>query len=336
MSKRAPTPAELTTTTGYFNGNKYPLTINSNALALNITLQPGGYICERGPDGKMDGQRINDPRLDGFLQPGGLTKQLGDPTALVLLNTTGGKGIGVSAAPWKPQPMPQQRAINPVQQVQRAPTNVLVSDRKQPGGIMPPKPHAPSDKGSAGFTGGPMAKKPELPGFTPTGINPAVRAFPGREGVAEAEARNVIRRARPPIEGPDAEDGLSAKNAPYVDEIVTPGALRRQQEAAPKPPAGGPRVTITTPVGAPPKEPAPVVLTDATVKIPESDVYEGADLPDPTVPDAPAPAALPEAQKKFVCAADGKSYTRFDNLKKYVLKTYPDRADELLAPYKTR
>src|ERR1700690_956471 len=104
---RTPTPApapveQLTATTGYFNGNKHPITINSNALALNVTLAPSEYVRDRS------GQMINDSRLDGFLQPGGLTKQLGDPTPVVLINTTGGKGIGVTASPWKPQPTPVQ------------------------------------------------------------------------------------------------------------------------------------------------------------------------------------------------------------------------------------
>jgi len=352
MPKRIPTPkpaaqaaaTTLTSTTGYFNGNKFPLTINSNQLALNVTLAPGEFIRERLADGGRGGRNINDSRLDGFLAAGGLTKQIGDPVPEVLINTTGGKGIGVSATAWKPQAMPQPRAINPVQQVQRAPTKVLIQDRITPpaGGTMPPRPHAPSPAATsplevarerAGFSGGPAAPlKSAAVGVTPAGINPAVRAM----SVAEAEARGIIRRARPPVEGPSASDGLDAKGAPYVDEVGTPGVIRRQQQQESVAPARkGPQVTISTPVGAPAPAPAPapVVLTDAeAVQIPESNIYEGADnLPDPDI--APAPLTLTESDKPFVCAADGKAFKTLVWLRRYVKEKYPDRTEELLSAY---
>lgn len=335
--------SQTTTTTGYFNGNKYRITINSNALPLNVTLEPGEFVRERSPDGKS-GRQINDPRLDRFLQPNGLAKQLGDPVPLVTISEKSYEGVGISFQPAKPQPQPIARPLSPTSQVQRAPSNVLITDRKA-GGVMPPRPHAPNATNGIGFSGGPV--KPTLPGVTPPGINSAVKAMAGAAGVKQAEEAGIIGRARAPLEGVSANDGLTAKDAPYADDIGTPGQQRRLTEGASpaqrqaQPPQ---RVTITTPIG---KEPTPVVLTDLNAtQIPESDVY-GA-LPDPVLPpiggaellgrtDA---GVLDEASfdrsKPFVCEADGKAFSHYSSLQKHVKKNFPLRLEELTAPYKAR
>ena len=106
---------------GYFNGNKYPLNINSNALGLNLTLGPGTYLKDRS------GRYINDPRIaeQHLCDIGGLTRELSKVgkvpiNALVTpsdlpppptpaggsTNRTGVSGFAVTAAPLHPHVPP--------------------------------------------------------------------------------------------------------------------------------------------------------------------------------------------------------------------------------------
>jgi hypothetical protein len=61
-----------TLVTGYFNGNKYDLNFNAAVLGINVTLGKGAFLKDR------QGRKINDPRLDEYVIPGCLSKELGE------------------------------------------------------------------------------------------------------------------------------------------------------------------------------------------------------------------------------------------------------------------
>jgi hypothetical protein len=316
----APAPG-TTTTTGYFNYNKFPIAIRSQSLGVNLTIPPPDPTTGPVPIVDRQGRRVNDPRLDSFCGAGGLTKQLGDPVPLVRLSAES-PGVGLSAQPPTKQPAPVKPNQSANRQVQRLPVHATITDRP-----IPPQPHAPAKTGSTGFTGqGPR------PGVTPPGINPAVRAMT----VAEAERTGVIGRAHRPTEGLKVEDGVGAltagKEAPYADETRPP------RNAAPPPVRRGPQVHVTTTVGA--------EVPDAEVMalpLPEADELPPADefpAEPPRVPLRLPPPNLDETHdeqapaKVYEYAADGKNFGHYSSLARHVRKHFKEREAELLGPYR--
>ena len=323
-------PVQTTTVTGYFNGTGHRLNINSNALGLNVTLEKGAFLTD------ADGNKINDPRLEQFVGERGFSRQIGDPVPFHIIGPNTRTGIGITAAPVVRQPAPVAVPANAVNNLRRLPTQALVTDR----GTVPPRTAAPAAIGSPGFAGSPTRPLPQRPGFTPAGINPAVRVMP----VAEAEQYGIIGRAHRPVEGLEARDrdGISAKDAPYADEVIRP--------ARPTPRAvvnHGPSVRITTPVGAPDTPPAqptlsapahfpqpnideeqPISLSDQDAGPVEESTQEAAPVYEPL----PAPV-IKNPARPFVCVLDGKDFTHYSTLSRHVRQKYPDRVAEILAQY---
>jgi hypothetical protein len=311
MSEKTPAKPKTTSVTGYFNSNNYRIAIRSAAIGVNVTLLEGEFVKDR------EGKKINDPRLDAFLlTPGGLAKEIGDPVPIRLLSTESGSGVGITAAPYKPQPMPVKRTSTPNQGMARLPSHALITDRP-----IPPRPALPAPMGSPGFSGGPVKNPVFRPGVTPPGINPAVRAY---NSVAESERLGVIQRAHRPVDGMEiAGDNPNAKAAPYIDEVVRP-----QRLAPVALPNRGPNVRITTTVG---KDLPPPTLDD-----PDIQYDSGPSGPLQLEPPADLEPVVVDPAKPYICPIDGKAYKNYTSLYRHVKGKYPERLEEVMAPYKSQ
>ena len=81
---------------GYFNGNSYPIQIQSAALNLYVQIKSKDYLRDRS------GRLINDPRLASFARPGSLSIErikAQIPINSIDLGTSSHSGVSATATP---------------------------------------------------------------------------------------------------------------------------------------------------------------------------------------------------------------------------------------------
>lgn len=285
---------------GYFNPNSHPVSIASSSLGLNITIQPKEYVKDSA------GNKINDPRLESYTGPHMLAREISQKDVPV-------RFVAAGMAPVTPPP------------VSAHPTGFTASS------VVP--------KVSARPTGVKMPPPPQTP---PRGSGNPIVAM----SVEEAKRRGLIRDTRRTVAGPpdNESDARSAVNAPTIDYAIdVPSKSPRptpKKVTAGGPPAA-PQTPPPTPVAPPPAAPAaPEELIQSTLSsvIQEDEVPVAAedeigleDVIDDTA--ASASEATTTSDKKFICLVDGKGFDYRSQLDKWARRKYPERLDEIMAPY---
>jgi hypothetical protein len=299
---------------GYFNPNPWPVHIMISELGgLSLTLQQkGDYVLS------VDGKKINDPILEQHVGPVGLAREVS--TSPVPINYIPRVSAGAPGVP-----------NHPVQEAHgftRSPSGQMVP-------VMKPAAHTVSDS---------MPTLPQ-PGQIPVlGMTREV-----------AEKLRLIKPTRQPVESTivDSEGVPAHGNAlPQIDyaEDMKPGEAKRAA-LNPTPPLN-PEMTIPeTPTQArvlqeletaktvdllgvtdvsklapklPAETPPPVIQTPTVIQAgpaPTQGVQETAVAP---------PSFAP---KSFSCFVDNKSFQYRSMLERHARTKYPDKFDEIMAPY---
>jgi len=287
--------------------------INSNALGLNVSIPPGKYVVDKA------GRKINDPRLDKLCGDGGLTKEMGDPVPLLVIdtaaNTTPKAGFSGSNAPLpRPQmaPVPQAPVKSQRPDIPSSPSVLVTSVAPKPG---PTSAEIAADAGKPAIRGYTMDQARKLGLVRPTRVVP--------EGVTDTDQPSVPG-ATPHLEiasdlgpaataklvlPPDAKrDGVAAQAAGASDAesptIINETLARAGQAAEPivihdQPEAGQPGPAVTTA-----KKADKAKKTDRKGK-----------------------------EKTFVCSADNKRFVYRSELLRWAEKHHADKVAAIMAPY---
>lgn len=332
-------PVATTNVVGYFNSKKFPLYLFISRLGITIEVRSGEYVKD------ARGRKFNDPLFEGYPQ---LSKET-SPTP-----------VPVYAVP-EPKPIQAPSDGHSVHSVNEFKYNE--HGFRQP--VMPtPKPHpTPTAINVPQVRGMSMDEARRLRLVRP------VREVPEDYGVADTDAAMpprgpdipMIREARdmpvkqsattpvpaaPPVAAP-AEVPEPAVPVPAVNAEESPeraalqASLLEQHENA-EALVEDPNVFLNRVVQ--PVAPAVARQTSAQVN---AEVPEDAALPLPTLDEveeqAPEPVAAPAPPKpkaqplpprrKFICAADGRSFDFRSQLEQHVDRKFPHLKEQLMAPY---
>lgn len=288
---------------GYFNPNSHPVSIASSSLGLNITIQPKEYVKDSA------GNKINDPRLETYTGPHMLAREISQKDAPV-------RFIAAGVAPLAPPP------------VSAHPTGFTASS------VVP--------KVSARPTG--VKMPPQTP---PRGSGNPIVAM----SVEEAKRRGLIKDTRRTVTGPadNESDARSAVSAPTIDYAIDVPS-KSPRPTPKKVTVGGPPAAPQTPPPTPaaPPHAAPAAVPEELIQSTLSSVIQEDEVPvasedaiglggviDGQADEIPpaGTAATTTSAKKFVCLVDGKDFDYRSQLEKWARRKYPERLDEIMAPY---
>lgn len=311
------TNVPMTTTVGYFNGNKFPIHLFISALNQTLRLEVGEYIKDRA------GACINDSFFDQYaMHPNQLTKEVSEqPVPLNALPP-------LNQAPVMPAGQPPVREITeftkadrrglhqpitprPIVHTPRDPSTTSIQgmsvDEARKRGLIRPTRLVPEDYGADESTGQPASGE-RIPSIKYATDVPATSRKPVAPVVVAPKPRmNVFQRK--PVPAPPAKPTPPPVTpAPVVppagsifgNRVVESVMAEAAAEAAASPsnppasaPAGGPFARKKMPV---PRKPVPRPPTSPVPPAPEPEAETEADLPVP--PEAepesePVPAAAP-------------------------------------------
>jgi hypothetical protein len=309
---------KTTRVVGFFNPQAYPVGINSSQLGLSMTIKPKEFVLDRS------GQKINDPRLEAYVAPGMLAREMSAADVPV---RTIMSGLGAQTA----------QSISPstgFTATNKTPPISTPGNAKARQAIAKPAPTPPA------------AKQP------PANGNP-VRAM----SVDDAKRLGYIRPTHKPVEGPkdDAMNPQSAIGAPPIefardvpgknpaakpapvviekkDGVVAqlietakvdyddPNLIVNVAKSVMKPEATKP--AAVEPVGDPADDPR---FTE--VQSPASS--KAAELPDPGTDDDSVDAST----ARFICHLDGRGFDYRSQLERWAKRKYPAQVAEIMAPY---
>jgi hypothetical protein len=362
MSTAQSEQPKLTSTVGYYNGNKWPIHLVISELGVTLHLKSGEFILDK------QGRKINDPFFDKYAKPLQLSKEVSRNGQVPLIVVPPITAATVSQRP----PNAVSAAVG------------FTADRKP---IMPvnrpvPSPHAvntPTHMGMSveearrrGLIGGAVREVPEDYGVTDTSGRPVSvdQAPPIRYAI---ESTPKVRQAEQLPEGLlQVDDKVDPSQQGTRQALVS----SMQQAAAATSiveSATGFMNQATLHDAAQPVAPAPAVrpqtVQDIEEPLPQPNIFApGQVQPAPTaasavaasvaagaqkmrppktgviVPKAapaaaaPAPAAeskepAPKNAKPFVCALDGKDFRYRSQLATYAQRKFPEKVSEILAPY---
>lgn len=295
---------------GYFNPNSHPVSIASSSLGLNITIQPKEYVKDSA------GNKINDPRLETYTGPHMLAREISQKDVPV-------RFVAAGVAPTVPPP------------VSAHPTGFTAS------AVVP--------KVSARPTGVKMPPAPQTP---PRGSGNPIVAM----SVEEAKRRGLIKDTRRTVTGPadNESDARSAVHAPTIDYAIDVPS-KSPRPTPKKVTAGGPPAAPQTPPPTPaapphaaPPHAAPAAVPEELIQSTLSSVIQEDEVPvaaedeigldrvidDPATEGASdGPEVTTTSDKKFICIVDGKGFDYRSQLEKWARRKYPERLDEIMAPY---
>lgn len=306
---------KTTRVVGFFNPQAYPVGINSSQLGLSMTVKPKEFVLDRS------GQKINDPRLEAYVVPGMLAREM---SAVDVPVRTIMSGLGAQTAQ-SISPSTGFTATNKTPAIS-SPGNV-----KARQAIAKPAPTPPA------------AKQP------PANGNP-VRAM----SVDEAKRLGYIRPTHKPVEGPkdDALNPQSAIGAPPIEFArdvpgknpaakpapVVPekkdGVVAKLLETA-KVDYDDPNLIVNVAKSVlKPEAPKPVAVEPAPeieseIQSPASSKKESAELPDPNPEDENVDAST----ARFICHLDGRGFDYRSQLESWAKRKYPTQVAEIMAPY---
>lgn len=328
------TNVPMTTTVGYFNGNKYPIHLFISALNQTLRLEVGEYIKDRA------GNLINDPFFDQYaMHPNQLTKEISE--APVPLNPL----PPLNQTPALPPGQPPVREITeftkadrrglhqpimprPIIQTPRDPSTTSIQgmsvDEARKRGLIRPVRVVPEDYGADETTGQPPSGE-RIPSIKYATDVPATTKKPGAAAVVAPKPRmNVFQRkpvpapapapvktAPPPAVTPapagsifgnrvvetvmaEAASQAASPSGQPAPAPVTAPALARKRMPVPRKPVPRPP-TATVP-------PAPTAAAEPETELPAPPEAEPEPEPEPVpaaatvvAPAAPAPAPAPAA-----------------------------------------
>lgn len=275
---------EQTYVTGYFNPNKFPISLNSPKIGVSTVLAPSAFVIDR------QRVKINDPALEQFVGPGRLSRETSKVAVPI-------RRIGTAAG----APPPRSNPVTPM-----PPSPKIVDQDRRPNATTP----ISRGPGHAVITGGSRVVNPDV---TAAG-RPVVMGM----SIAEAEAKGYLGRARPERDNLDRRSviGTSApatrtQNSPTAAPTTAPARSQASEFDALQNPQPDPDLaaldaaTIMPPAPIKRQPAAPVVpqsaptaaapvLESASVGLPEPDlgkvdIQETAEA----VPAAHAPAGVP-------------------------------------------
>ncbi len=328
-------------TSGYYNGNRWPIQISIARFNVTLTLQPNEFILDTA------GRKINDPFFDRFVLPNRLSRELSDtpvPQILVppvtaattapVVNdgqavravtefTTDAKGIRRPVIP--PPRMIQPQAAN--QPSYRG----MTMDEARKAGFIRKVREVPEDYG---VTDNSSATPPRLPPpmrYAMDTDQPAVpkaeealptklqQALPKNEAGERSKMQQALKAAAVVNEKLDSETGFMAAikdvpsglgikvgtpvNAALVSESTAPSASAGDE------PLPAPDLSESEPLPAPPDEEEPVI-------------------PEPTVK-----PAQPPPRPKFICAECGQTFHKRPELVGHAKKEHPEKVAAIMMPY---
>jgi hypothetical protein len=317
MSNSVP-GAATTNVVGYFNNQKFPLHLVISRLGITLEVKPGDFIRD------IKGRKINDPVFDQYRQ---LSRET-SPTPVPLI------AIPVQT------PIPVTSDGQSVRQV----TEFRMNDRGFREPVMPqPKERAEVPINNPAIRGMSVEEARRLKLIRP------VREVPEDYGVNDTDS------AMPP-RGPDIPVIKEARDMPApVHKAAQPAMLPPELVEPPVELAGreslqqqlaesqeqaqaldeNPNGFLNAIVPNPPLASAPVVA----MPLPQLDDEET--TPEPVM-ETPAPVQLAATKsvpqplpprKKFVCAADGRTFDFRSQLEQHVVRKFPHMREQLLAPY---
>jgi hypothetical protein len=340
--------AATTNTVGYYNGNKWPLDIMISELNVTLRLPPGGYICENSAERR----KINDPFFDKYTRPYQLSKEISKngpvPLLLVPRVTSPTQNSG------------HQHSVRAVRNFTHDANGQRVPQLPPPP-VAPPNlaVNTPTHKGMSmeearrlGHIGKPRLV-PEDYGVTDTDGRPVdVNHAPPIKYAMESTPR--IRQAESlPAELTQMDEKLDPREAAARQQLV--GGLSKasatnvesatgfmNQVAENQPP------NFKSPLGEPVLAAVPVQEAQAEEPLPAPQIFADQVPTPPVVPDllaearakaskpaakSPAKPAAPKNVKPFVCNVDGEGFRYRSQLETYAKKKFPEKVDEILAPY---
>lgn len=336
---------KLTTTVGYYNGNKWPIHLVISELGVTLHLKPGEFILDK------QGRKINDPFFDKYAKPLQLSKEV----------SRNGQTQLIAIPPLTPASL-QARPAHSVTAVTK-----FTADRRpiMPAVVTPPAlaVNTPTHKGMSieearrlGLIGGAVREVPEDYGVTDTSGRPVdVNHAPPIKYAMESTPR--VRQAEQLPQGLTQIDdkvdpsqmsarqtlvGSMQKAAASTNIVESATGFMNQATLhdAAQPPTSAPAVQPQTVQDIEEPLPQPNIFaadqvnpSPAPVKMrpPKSGVAVPAAKA--TAPAQPAKEPAAKNAKPFVCNVDGKDFRYRSQLATYAGRKFPDKVDAILAPY---
>jgi hypothetical protein len=346
--------AETTKVTGYYNPNSWQIALEISEANLKCVLNPGQYIRDR------DRQLINDPIFEQFVRPKGLARATGEDQVPVryvprILKTARPAHSVTQATAFVRQPdgaVIPAYATDPTVQgpevaVNANPVVGMTVEAARAMGLIGKPRILSEDYGAQETTGAPASTK-DLPSMKYSLESPPrlKTAAPLSPELMQADPRltpaQMIQRAT-------IQQGLARAAAGSSPDVFDPASMR---PATPVPLRAPKTPTRMTPSGtvAPPPPPsevaqvADVVDESEEAEVPPEAVEGGAEegeatgfltpmdedsLPGPTLD----PPADTDEGRRFICAADGKSFKFRSELERHVKRKFPKMVEALMRPY---
>lgn len=316
--KKAVQPARVpffgqngTNVLGYFNGNPWPVQLAVSSLGRQFVIEPGKFVTDDR------GNKFNDPAFEQYVGPDLLSREWvpsnAVPTPILRVppapkqsatNAAGFSGQpGVNKLSDNPPPAPAAPAapsasVPPVRGYSREEARKLglINDTHEPNKM------AARDDGSLPpgevletieYAHDVPTKRQRTP--APAPVEPPVIVHDEEE---EKLASAIQKEAA--VFNPDNPDVLTA---------VTKQVVRQVAQPIPQ---------VSVPPTVPPQ--------DFPLNLPEPNLTE-------SKPEGAVPATTTDAEKGYICAADGRGFNYRSELARYVKRKYPDREAELLAKY---
>jgi len=309
---------------GYFNGARWPIQLVISSLNITLHLKPGEFVLDKL------GRKINDPFFEGYKQ---LSKETGDsPLPIIAIphikanvefapdgqSVHGGHEWTVDKKGVRQPVLSSVAKVGPnainAPSVRGYPN---IADARKAGLIKPTR-VVPEDYGVPDTAGAPPSSG-QLPTIKYAVDSPTAGRTPGQPGF---QARIPHQPALALPEGAEqlSDDSRTQKTASERTELqkaLRAGqAINEQLDSE----TGFMNTVVPTVVPAPAPEP----------DIPTAPVLED----EPATPALPAPKPAPVApSRKFICAADGRTFPSREALEQHIKRRFPQMHAQLMQAY---
>lgn len=342
---------KLTSTVGYYNGNKWPIHLVISELNVTLHLKPGEYILD------TQGRKINDGFFDKYTRPLQLSKEVSKNGQVPLIVIPKVNNAATAPRPPHsvtavtkftddrkpimptPQPAPPQLSVN-------TPTHkgMSVEEARRLGLIGKPR-EIPEDYGVTDTSGRPVDVHAAPPIKYAMESTPRIR----QSEALPAELTQIDEKVDPNQQAARQQlVGSMAKAAQASNLVESPtGFLNQATVHTPAAPAN----TLVTPAGVPVTAVADAVLQESGEDaLPAPNIFapgQVATAPPPAAPAKGVPDPLAEAKKRatqakapapknakpFICNVDGQAFKYRSQLETYAKRKHPDKVAEIMAPY---
>lgn len=359
MSTASSEQPKLTSTVGYYNGNKWPIHLVISELGITLHLKAGEFILDK------QSRKVNDPFFDKYAKPLQLSKEVSrngqvpliaipplTPTALAQRPpnaVSAATGFTADRKPIMPapRPVPQQNRVN-------TPTHMgmSVEEARRRGLIGGAVREVPEDYGVTDTSGRPVDVNHAPPIKYAMESTPKIRQAeqlpegllqvdekvdPSQQGTRQslvnsmqqaAAATSIVESATGFMNQATLHDAAQPVAAVPA---VQPQIVQDAEEPLPQPDIFAPGQMQPAPTAASAVA-ASVAAGAQKMRPPKSGVI----VPKAAATPAPAPVAkepAPKNSKPFVCNLDGKEFRYRSQLATYAGRKYPGQEAAILAPY---